>query len=495
MAFNLKISNQKAKLCIRLFLCLHLLLLFGTTSKAKQYDSLSAPYQAFLNADLQSTLDLLDRQNLSYLDFYLKSLTISASLFLQFNEDLYKENRKSEDELIDALDEMSFTEEELNFLKSEIKLQWALLKLKNGDEFAAFWSLKQAYSLSKENVKKHPDFIPSYKTLGLLHVMYGAVPDRYDWILSLFGLEGDIEKGLSELETVHDQRDFLALESSIVTSLLHAYLLNDPASGVILIQEQTDWGSNLMVDYAWVLLLMKHHDGKGADAIMEHGLQHYTSPIAIPHFYYLLGELKLQRGEYTKALEYYDTFLSMHKGDNQVKDAYYKSGVCNLMLQQEDKASVNFENARTLGKAKNEADKHAQMALESENEPNIALLKLRYATDGGFYEQAKKVAAEIETTDFSKHDQIEFLYRKARLFHHSQDTISALRLYDQTIKQQKEKSWYFAPNAALQASLIYAGRQEYEKARTTLDIIDQYSGYPYQSSIRQKAKTARKKLP
>ena len=494
MAFNLKISIQKAKLCFRLFLCLYFSILVSA-SFAKEYDSLRAPYQAFLNANLDKTLDLLENQDLNYLDYYLKSLTVSASLFLQFNEDLYKENRKSEDELIDALDQFSFSDAELNFIKSEIKLQWALLKLKNGDEFAAFWSLKQAYSLSKENVKKHPDFIPSYKTLGLLHVMYGAVPDRYDWILSLFGLEGDIEKGLSELEIVQGQSDFLALESSIVTSLLQAYLLNDPASGVILLQEHTNWGSNLMVDYAWVLLLMKNHDGKGADAIMEHALQRYSIPIAIPHFYYLLGELKLQRGEYDKALEYYQTFLSMHKGDNQVKDAYYKSGVCNLMLQQEDHASINFEKAKSLGKAKNEADKHAQMALESENKPNVELLKLRYATDGGFYEQAKQVAAEIDTTDFSKHDQVEFLYRQARLFHHSQDTALALRMYDQTIKQQKEKTWYFAPNAALQASLIYAKQQEFEKARTTLAIIDQYSGYPYQSSIRQKAKTARKKLP
>ena len=70
----------------------------------------------------------------------------------------------------------------------------------------------------------------------------------------------------------------------------------------------------------------------------------------------------------------------------------------------------------------------------------------------------------------------------------------ALDYYQKTIDAQKNESWYFAPNSALQAGLIYKSRGDGKSAEKTLKLISNYSGYPYQNSIRQKTRAAVKDL-
>lgn len=479
---------------IRLFLLL--LFQFASSSIYAQTSSdssyLNIAYRQYLNFQLDSCVHALSQASDDPLTRYLQILVYSTEIFISDDRDLYKERKSMEPE---QLDKLMFSEEYNNFLKSEIKLQWAVLKLKNGDEFAAFWGLRQAYNIAKENVESYPDFLPSYKTLGLLHVLYGVFPDKYDWILSLFGIEGDVTLGLSELDKIASAEHFLSLEAGIAVSMLHAYLLNDPQKAVESMEAIHSRNNRLLIDYAYSLILMKNAQSNIAFKILQEVKKDHPQPFSIAQVYYLLGELYMQQGLLDEAVMHYQQFLLQQTGKNMVKDANYKIGICYLIQDKNDEASKFFDVASTVDYAKNEADKNAAMEIESGHFSYKKLYQLRYATDGGYYELARKIHTEIDPDLLDERDLCEFHYRSARLFHKTGKVDEAVHNYKETIELQEENPWYFAPNSALQLGLIYASQSEFDHAEEYLKLVGAYKDYPYQTSIRQKAKAAIKDLP
>ncbi|MCK5700302.1 MAG: hypothetical protein KAI29_04090 [Cyclobacteriaceae bacterium] len=494
MAIFLKILIPKANQCIRLFLLALIIHFTASQIKAQDNTSLQVSYHQFLNFQLDSCRESLQEVSRNPLSFYLEVLLTSTTVFIEDDYKKYKELKILESELSEKLDHSNFPEAYINFLKSEIKMQWAVLKLKNGEEFSSFGSLKQAYNIAKENVANNPEFLPSYKTLGLMHVLFGAFPDKYNWILSILGIDGNIPLGISELEMVYDSNNFLSLESGLTIALLQSYLLNAPNKSVDLMRSIHGKQSQLLVDYSFVLALLKNAQSEKALSIIEDSEQKYPLPFAIPQLYYVKGEALLQKGLIDEAITNYQLFLSLHSGQNLIKDTYYKIGICYLIKGNQNQQQKYFEESRQNGWAKNEADKNAQLALQSAYVSTKELYQLRYATDGGFYTDALKIHETIDTTKLDNQGKCEFYYRSARLFHKTSSVSDAITYYQKTIKIQKTKSWYYAPNSALQLGLIFISEKNNEEALTYLKMINEYNGYPYENSIRQKAKTASKEI-
>ena len=495
MTIFFKISSLKANHHIRLFLFASILIISHPTLSQPEVDcNLQIAYSQFLNLQLDSCSKSLKQIPPSPLTFYLEILLASTNIFIEDDYNFYKAKKSLEPELLKKLDKLNFSEAYNNFLTSEIKLQWAILKLKNGDEFAAFWSLKQAYNIARENVNQNPEFLPSYKTLGLLHVLYGVFPDKYNWILSILGIEGNVIVGLSELEQVYKSEHLLSLESGMTIGLLQTYLLNASDKGANLLKIIHEKSSQLLIEYAYALILMKNSQSEKALSIIDSAIYIYPQPFILPQLYYLKGEGMLQKGLLDEAISNYQLFLSKHKGKNLVKDTYYKIGICYLINDKANRAEKYFEESLQKGWAKNEADKNAKDALESEYISTKELYQLRYASDGGFYKKALKIQNQIDTLKLNDHDKCEFFYRSARLFHKTGNIENAVSNYQKTLKIQKIKNWYFAPNSALQLGLIYISKNDNKAAIMYLNMIKEYNGYPYQNSIRQNAKIAYKEL-
>nr|HPM30570.1 hypothetical protein [Chryseolinea sp.] len=110
------------------------------------------------------------------------------------------------------------------FLLAEIRLQWAFVYLKFGHEFDAALSLKQSYSLVQEIKKRYPSFKAIQKTSGILEVIVGSVPEKYDWLLSLMGIKGSIDQGLTELNALRKSESDLSLEADLLYVLVQGFV-------------------------------------------------------------------------------------------------------------------------------------------------------------------------------------------------------------------------------------------------------------------------------
>ena len=154
-------------------------------------------------------------------------------------------------------------------------------------------------------------------------------------------------------------------------------------------------------------------------------------------------------------------------------------------------AKINFDKAKVAGNDSAEPDKYAAKQLEDPKMPNHKLLKARFSTDGGYYDQASAALLSVIPSELkTPKEQTEFYYRKARLAHKTNDLVSAKTLYLQCITLTKDNPWYFGANSALQIGYIAQEQRDYATAKKYFELALSYKRHEYKSSIDSKAKFA-----
>ena len=69
-----------------------------------------------------------------------------------------------------------------------------------GENFKAATTFRKSYLLLKENKKLFPDFDYNDIFLGVEEAVVGTVPDDYRWIATVFGMKGDVKRGVAKVD-------------------------------------------------------------------------------------------------------------------------------------------------------------------------------------------------------------------------------------------------------------------------------------------------------
>ncbi|MDR6194332.1 tetratricopeptide repeat protein [Siphonobacter sp. SORGH_AS_0500] len=426
-----------------------------------------------------------------YLDDY------ADMLYLLLTEDRrsYEALVKKGEQRLERLEDMDQESPWNRCLRAEIKMHWAFVKIKFGKEVPGAWDVIKAYKLLDENAKKFPQFTYNKKALGMLHVLIGSTPESYRWVTKLLGLRGNIQQGLQEIHSVAVKEPLFKPEAQLIEYLMQAYVLRLSKSEVTDFQKflnQND--DNLLIQFFGNSILMKEGYGEAALAIANN---HPASReyLSIPFFTYHKGEILLQKGDYDQAILAYQQFLKQHNSGNFIKDAYYKQYLCYELDSNSKQAQAYFSKIKSVGETNNEADKTAQKASDK---PYVtftanqrAVMKARFASDGGYYEQALGMLKNLTEASFTDlYDQTEFNYRKARIYHRMNDFVAALPLYLRAVELGEKQNWHFAPSSCLQIGYIYQLRNEKAKAKSYFEKAMSFKKHESKNSVDGKAKAA-----
>lgn len=457
---------------------------------AQEWDINLASKQAYEQIlDLRLKTEYSSSKNYTQQEVYNQALAEALELLLTENRDLYKKFEDRSESRIELLEKNQ--DAASLFMMAEIRLHWSFIHLKFGEELDAAWSLRQSYQLTKLCKKKYPSFDPINKTSGILNVMIGSVPEKYDWILSLLGMAGNVSMGIQELTNVQNSSSLFATEARLLKSLVEGYVFQQPIAGIqhiepLLKETQTP---SLVLLLATTLTLKSSQSEKALRYINQ--LEKKDLSLNLAFMQYLKGEVNLQKGQYALAIEAYQHFIDQYAGENHLKDAYYKTGICYWLNHDEEKATDFFTKAATVGREETEADKYAARSLASTEFPNRELTKIRYSTDGGYYEAARSVFETISlTTLSSEKDVVEYYYRKARLDHKTNHPADAMENYQKTIVLSKSLQTYFAPNACLQLGYLYEEKRDFKNAEVYYKKALSYKKHEYKNSIDSKARSA-----
>lgn len=453
-------------------------------------------YKLILNLQTdQAYVELAQLKNVNELHkMYVQSFLETVDILITEDEKRFENVNEVFKERIDKVSEMPETAETL-FLRAELSLQRGFNLLNLSQELSAVLAIRQAYLATQACIKKYPNFIPIKKTHGVIQVMVGSVPDKYQWFMSLLGMKGSVKVGQKQLDDLRASKCSLNAEATILYFTIKGFInqqFNEAAKGI---QEclVKDPDSRLLL-YLGINMLMK--DSQSEEALqLIHALDKQPQGLSMVYVEYLRGEALMQRGDYTPALQGYQKFLKGYKSQSYRKDTYYKMALSYYLTGNMENARKNFEIAKKTGKTTADPDKYAAAMLEEGTFPNAKILKARFYTDGGYYKEAGEVLKSVTPADLaSPKDKTEFAYRRGRLAHKTQDLNAAKVYYLQTIKMAGEEPWYFAPNASLQLGYLYQSQGDVANAKKYFEQALSYKRYEYKNGIDTRAKSALEQL-
>ncbi|MDB4250813.1 hypothetical protein N9815_00620 [Flavobacteriales bacterium] len=377
------------------------------------------------------------------------------------------------------------------YAQAEVHLQWAFARIKFEEYLTAAYEIQKAYSLLEKNHEQFSNFKLNIKGLGLLHTLVGAIPEKYQWVINLVGMEGGVELGLAELKSLlqDEKMEMYHSEVLFLTTFLQLNMTNNEIAYKQLLDDiGGKYFDNYLLNFASARLSHALGDNDLCIKVLENRPANQGK---YPFHYldYLQGISYLYSLDYEKSEMYFNRFLKNFKGNNYIKSAYQKLSWIAFLQQKSDEEMGYLKKIKLGGSAFIDEDKVALKEAEKNHLNSPKLLRARLLYDGGYYEKAQlELTSENKLSDYAGFLD-EYYYRLARIQ-------SKLKYLDEQVIAQYQKAFdlgkksknYYAPMSALQIGLIYEKQEKLNQARIYFEKCLSLSDFDYERGIHQKAK-------
>lgn len=420
-------------------------------------------------------------------------------LLLLFNGDKqdYEQRKGHLDARISLIDKGDASQPWHRLCKAGIYLHWALVNVRMGDNYRAALNFRKSFVLLKENRKLFPQFEYNDIYWGLEVAALGAIPDNYKWIASVFGMGGDVKKGVGYIERfikTHNSNDLLYREAVVFYAYLKFYLLyqQEGAWAYINSYDFTTEG-NLLNTFVKANIAVNYRKADVCLDVLESAQQSadYSRYPILDYEYAsaLLFKVNLN------SIGYFKKFLSRYKGGFFVKETWQKIAYAQYISGNMAEATASRQKILTAGSTIVDADKQALRFANNKTWPDRALLEIHLLIDGGYYKTALERIGRKSESDFDNiSDKLEYNFRYARIHDELGNDAKAIQYYQSVINLGKQRQEHFAARSALQMAFIY------EKAGKISEALARYKeclgmrDHDFQNSIDQQAKAGINRL-
>ncbi len=473
-------------------------------------DNCKAAYTEIINLKFEKGRQLLELEKKTNpsnnIPYYIENYIDFLTLVIREEYPVFYKLKENKKVRLERLENGDKTSPYYRYCLADYYLQWAFSRIKYKEYLTAILEANKAYKLLKKNESDYPDFVLNKKGLGLLHILIGSIPDEFKWITKALSIEGNIKKGMSELESVckssyeTTEYSYLKTESTYLLTFIYIDFWND-GSKLTNLQNliEKEFGTNPL-NYPPIVKLslskIAMHNGKN-DRVIEIVSAGPKSKDNQELYYldFLLGIAKMNRLD-NDAEQYFINYLKIFKGQNLIKSSYQKIAWCNLFKGNMKKYYEYMELVKKNGNEIVDEDKQAEKEADKKEVPNVYLLKSRLLCDGGYYEKAINAIFEKSPTEAytSPKDILEFSYRLGRIYHQWNKYDEAVSYYELTIKNGAKSEYYFAANSCLQLGIIYESKKDTKKAKYYFEKCMTMKNDEYRNSIKQKAKAGLKRI-
>ncbi|HWZ15679.1 MAG TPA: tetratricopeptide repeat protein [Mucilaginibacter sp.] len=426
----------------------------------------------------------------NYIDYF--SLLASES---KTDYDRLKDNRSAR---VSELENNEKNSPYYLFSQAEVYLQWGLLKAKFGDYFSSSMDLKKAASLLRDNAQKYPDFLPNQKSIGLINVIFGAIPSNLKSVTRFLGMSGNVQGGIKQLEelrTALPKTKYSFYKDEVIFFLcnIDIDILRNKNNYAKLASYLAGMENNgLLKVYLQGYVASKTAHNDAAISFLE-AVPKSNQYLDVPTIYYLLGNAKLNRRD-NDAPVFLNKYIKDYKGRNYLKDAYLKLAYFYLLENDVKRYDSYLKLVRSKGYTFDEKDQQA-LREANDNRPDTDLLKARFYFDGGYY---NKALAEIKNKDENDlklpRDKIELFYRLGRIYEKTEKLNDALANYQKAINLGKTSGYYYAATAAVRIGNIYEQREDFNRAANFYNQAINMKNFEYQTGIQNEAKEGLKRI-
>jgi tetratricopeptide (TPR) repeat protein len=423
-------------------------------------------------------------------------------IFTSEDKELYNKYKPKEKQLLEQINNESYKSPYKLWMYAEIKIHWALLKIKMGDNTSAALAVKEAHSKLKQNQKAYPNFVANKKLLGWIEMLMGSMPDSYAWMLKLASMDNDFDRGEKLILDFCEHSDtllpdFLIHEANFALMQVYIQVSNQKEKAKERIDKfYSKKNNSILTDYMLAISLYGINENELLiKKLSEIKTKQTEKTIDLPFLEFLHGISKARKIDFS-AIQHFSNFIQIFKGSNNIKAAYFYNALLCHMQGNLNKSLQYKEKAKKIGAQIQDSDKQAMKECSRVFSDNISLHKTRLLFDGMYLSKALEEATIALKNSKTEIDKIESVYRLGRVYHAQKQYSNAIEKYKQCMEIGKESERFFAANSALLLGNIYEEKADKINARKyyNMALKDFPNNKEYTNSIESKSKSALNRL-
>lgn len=426
---------------------------------------------------------------------YLRDYDDCLLLLFNGDEQDHKRLKGNLSKRIDLLDNGDKNSPWYRLCKSGVYMHWAFVSVRFGDNLKAAGLFRKSFVLIKENRALFPQFEYNDVFYGMEEAALGAIPNDYKWVASIFGLRGDVKKGIEKLDRFvdgHKESDLLYQEAYLYRAYLRFYLLSDK-EGIWQELKDLEADGSLLLHFLKVNIALNSRHA-------DHALEVLRDAAKLPQYdRFPVMDYELAQAQFLKldsnCITTFKRFLGRYKGELFVKDAYKKLAQSYYLLNDMRSAQKYRADIRNVGSTIVDADKQAVRFSKGQAWPDRQLFRASLLVDGGYYKQAYRILSAFGKQDGNGiEEKLEYSFWMGRVLDELGNKDEAIRYYRQTVKIGKDRQERFAARAALQIGFIYEAQGKRASAMLMYKQVLAMGDHDYKNSIDQQAKAGINRL-
>ena len=401
------------------------------------------------------------------------------------------------EERLDLLDKGDEKDPWYRLCKAGIYLHWAMVHMRFEENMKATFQFRKSFLLLKENKRIFPDFEYNNIYYGTEQALAGALPEKYKWLASLFGIKGDVKKGTGLITSFlgsHSYNDLFQYEAAVFACYLQLYMLYQKDEVWAYINsDQYPAQNNLLLSFVKANIALNTRRAEAALQTMK-AIQSDPYYNIFPMTHYELGSAYYYKAD-PACIPHLQQFVNKYKGSMFIKDAWQKMALMYFLQRNTTQANACRAKIASVGNTIADVDIQAQRFGQDKKWPNFVLLYVHLLIDGGYHQLAIDKLDNYKEADFPDVvDKVEYNFRLARAYDEMNNDNKAIQLYQHTINLGKGRKEQFAARSALQMALIYERVGMKQEAIKRFNEALSMRNHDFQGAIDQQAKAGLNRL-
>jgi tetratricopeptide (TPR) repeat protein len=354
------------------------------------------------------------------------------------------------------------------------------------------------YRLLNNLLKSKPDYYDAYMGLGLYKIVLGYVPEKFQWLLSIIGFDGNIRDGKTMLQTSMQRGRYTKTDSKAFLTIFSMNEREEDDQTALKYSEElaNDFpGSPVFKIYFAALSLQAGNIDNAIEAANEglelnnNSLQNEIKKAAFA----TLGTAYFRLNDFEKAITFYEDYMKLVNEEDRYNvylftlgTAYELTGRRNIALQKYRNARDKFINERD-GDEEKFFYRYAQERIKTPYSRTDSLLITGLNLKGaGRYDDTIEFYNEVMsrgTGSFSDDDKAKMYLDLSQSYIMTDNIQEALKYLNYTIALKPGTEKWIIPHAYFELGKIYSRQGDNKKANEMFEKIFDYGDYDFRQFL------------
>lgn len=370
----------------------------------------------------------------------------------------------------------------------------------NKDLLEAASDGNEGYRTLMQLVKEKPDYYDAYMGLGLYKIALGFVPDKFKWLLSLIGFEGNIDDGRDYLYKSMNNGKYTRIDSKVFLSVfsLNEREQDDNKSIELSAQLVKDYpGSSVFKVFHAGLLLQYGKTGE-AIALAEEALAGNNGSLQgeiIKSASAVLGTAYFRQNQFQTAAMHMETHMQYANSGDRLNVYVFTLGVMYEIMGDRNKAIETYRKVRE--DFVNERDGELDKMFYRYSREGIKSPLRQYDKDLIFamnLRESGKVRESIESYEGLiakgahlqsglEDDMIKLYYNLGLCYHYVRNYSRSEELFRKCIALKPETETWLVPHSYFELGKLYYENGNRSASREMFEKIEDYDDYDFESFL------------